>query len=175
MKELFLVRHCEATGQPASSQLTAKGFEQAAKLAMFFQDFEIKRVVASPFTRAVQTIEPFCKQYNLRLETDERLIERDLGLGVIDNWLDKLQATFADFELKYGEGESSNEALQRILSVTDEVESGTLLVSHGNLLALALMHYSGNDGLKYWEQLSNPDVFLLTINEEQHDLKRLWS
>jgi len=175
MKKIFLVRHCEANGQPFDSQLTSKGFEQVAELTELLQKFEIKRVIASPFIRAVQTIESFCQKQDLRLETDERLVERDLGLGIVDDWLDRYQATFEDFEVKYGEGESSREALQRILNVIEEIESGSLLVSHGNLLSLALMHHGDGDGFKYWEQLSNPDVFLLTLHEKKSELERLWS
>jgi len=174
MKKIFLVRHCEATGQPADSQLTSKGFEQATELTDLLQKFEIKRVVSSPFVRAIQTIEPFCQKQHLSLETDIRLIERDLGLGIVDDWLDKYQATFEDFEMKYGEGESTREALQRVLSVIEEADSGSLLVSHGNLLSLVLMHYGDGDGFKYWEQLSNPDVFLLTLHEKKPKLERLW-
>jgi len=175
MKKIFLVRHCEATGQPADSQLTQKGFEQAAELSELLQKFEIKRVVASPFTRAIQTIEPFCQKNHLLLETDERLVERDLGLGIVDDWLDRYQATFEDFDMKCGEGESSREALQRILSVIEKAESESLLVSHGNLLSLALMHYGDGDGFKYWKQLSNPDVFLLTLHDTKSELERLWN
>jgi len=47
------------------------------------------------------------------------------------------------------------------LSVIEETE----LVSHGNLLSLALMCYGNGDGFTYWAELGNPDVFLLTTEE----------
>jgi len=177
MKNVYLVRHCEAMGQSADSQLTSKGFEQAAELTELLQPFGIKRMIVSPFTRAIQSIESFCQKNGLPLEIDERLIERHLGLGVLpnDEWLEKYQLTFEDLEIKYGDGESSSEALQRVLSVIEEVESGSLLVSHGGLLSLVLMHYGGGSGFEYFKQLSNPDVYLLTLNEKKSELERLWS
>jgi len=134
----------------------------------------IKRVIASTFVRAIQTIEPFCDEQKLTLETDERLIERDLGLGIVDDYLERYKATFEDFDLKYGNGESSYEALSRILAVINEVESDTLLVSHGGLLSLALMHFGQEDGFGYWERLSNPDLFLLTVDKQASYVERLW-
>ena len=174
MKKIFLVRHCEATGQPADSELTANGFKQASQMVEILQKFDVKRVIASPFTRAVQSIEPFCQASELLLETDERLVERDLGLGIVDDWLERYRVTFEDVNVKYGDGESSHEAMQRILSVIEEAESQTLLVSHGNLVALALMYYGQEDGFTYWERLSNPDLFVLTVDEQAREVERLW-
>ncbi|MCL2560131.1 MAG: phosphoglycerate mutase family protein [Turicibacter sp.] len=174
MKQIFLVRHCETTGQSEGDELTSLGFEQARGLAGFLADFEIHAVVSSPFVRAIQSITPFCNQNDLTLRTDDRLVERVLGLGQVKDFLELYQPTFVDLELRYGDGETSKEALQRILAVIEEVESGTVLVSHGGLLSLALMHYGTGDGFQYWEQLGNPDVFLLTLRDDEAVLRRLW-
>jgi len=174
MKKIYLLRHCEATGQLADATLTENGFIQAEELANFLEKLEIKHVKSSPFTRAIQTVEPFCKSKDFIIETDDRLMERDLGLGIVDDWFDKFLPTFTDLDLKYGDGESSFEAKKRILEVIEESESETLLVSHGNLLALALMHFGDRNGFDYWQELSNPDVFVLTTADNHTTVNRIW-
>ncbi|WP_430510420.1 hypothetical protein [Gottfriedia solisilvae] len=37
MKKIYIVRHCEATGQPPESSLTQKGLEQSQELSHFFR------------------------------------------------------------------------------------------------------------------------------------------
>ncbi|MGG2083584.1 phosphoglycerate mutase family protein [Lysinibacillus pakistanensis] len=54
---IYVIRHCEAQGQSSDAHLTEKGCHQAEVLADFFADKEIKRIIASPFLRAIQTLE----------------------------------------------------------------------------------------------------------------------
>ena len=44
MKKIYLIRHCEAEGQPAEATLTNNGFQQADQLAEFFRIFLIDRI-----------------------------------------------------------------------------------------------------------------------------------
>lgn len=44
VKNIYIVRHCEATGQPAASPLTKNGFAQANDLADFLQKMNIERI-----------------------------------------------------------------------------------------------------------------------------------
>lgn len=44
-KRIYVIRHCEAEGQPKEAQLTEKGSQQAADLAEFFSDVKINRII----------------------------------------------------------------------------------------------------------------------------------
>ena len=57
-KCLFLVRHCESTGQEASAPLTAVGQAQAVLLADHLEMLGVDLLVSSPYTRAQQSIAP---------------------------------------------------------------------------------------------------------------------
>lgn len=35
MKKVYIIRHCEAEGQPSEAQLTARGFKQALDVSEF--------------------------------------------------------------------------------------------------------------------------------------------
>jgi phosphohistidine phosphatase SixA len=51
---LYLVRHCQATGQEPDAPLTQLGQQQALVLADWLGEAQIERIVSSPFVRAYQ-------------------------------------------------------------------------------------------------------------------------
>jgi len=172
-KKIYIVRHCEATGQPPESPLTEKGLVQASDLAKFFANKKIDRIISSPFLRAIQTIKLVSEKFNIKIELDERLSERVLSSANLLDWLDKLKATFNDMDLKYEGGESSQEAMNRIVEVVEEVlrseAEHTLIVTHGNIMSLLLKSYHDNFDFEDWKNLSNPDIYLFNyINNELH-------
>lgn len=177
MKKIYLIRHCEAEGQPAEAPLTDNGFQQANQLSEFFRDIPIDRIISSPYKRAVQTVEPLAKRINLEIEKNELLIERVLSSQNLSDWLEKLRATFDDLDVKFEGGESSREAKERIVTVIEEVlnseELNTIIVTHGNLLSLLLNLYQHQFGFEDWRSLKNPDVFLLKIQDGTVTYERL--
>jgi len=54
MQEIVLVRHATATGQDAHAALTIEGQRQARRLADLLLQFQIQRVISSPFVRATE-------------------------------------------------------------------------------------------------------------------------
>ena len=163
---LFLVRHCQSSGQEPDAPLTPLGHQQAEQLADVLQERGVARIVSSPYTRAVQTAQPLATRLGLPLETDERLIERVLSTEPLDDWREQLRAAWADHDLVLPGGESGRAATQRgMAALTDILASGhrpTVVVSHGNLLALLLHAFDGRPGYATWEALSNPDLFEVT-------------
>jgi len=167
-KQVFLVRHCQAKGQEESAILTEEGFLQAEALSRFFEPYKIDHIISSPFTRALQTIEPTARMKGIKVEQDVRLSERILSATPMDDWCEKLEKTFHDLDLSYEGGESSREAMLRAQSViqdiADQEEESIIVVTHGNLLALLLKSYDALIGFQQWTELRNPDVFLLQLD-----------
>ncbi|MEH7081987.1 histidine phosphatase family protein [Neobacillus drentensis] len=172
------IRHCEAEGQSSHAQLTEKGVGQAAELAGFFGDMVINHIISSPYLRAIQSIERVAEREDIDIVVDDRLAERILSTEVLPDWLEKLKATFDDIDLKFDRGESSREAMHRIVSVVEDIfksdSDNTLLVTHGNLMSLLLMNYLPDFGFEQWKSLSNPDVFLLKSANGEITIDRLW-
>ncbi|WP_306454176.1 histidine phosphatase family protein [Neobacillus jeddahensis] len=168
VRKIYLIRHCEAEGQPPEAQLTDRGRKQALDLAEFFLAIKIDRIISSPYKRAIESIQPLAKRLNVQIEIDSNLTERVLSTTNLPDWSEKLRATFDDIELKFEGGESSREAMKRIVKVVNEVFSSnnknTIIVTHGNLMSLLLKHFNKDFGFDDWKSLRNPDVFLL-INE----------
>lgn len=178
-KRIYVIRHCEAEGQPPEARLTEKGEGQAADLAKFLSVVKIDRIISSPFVRAIESVKPFAEQMQQEIEVDERLSERILGTGHLPDWLDKLRETFDNLEVKFDDGESSREAMNRAVSVVADIMQSkvenTLIVTHGNLMSLLLKHFEPDFGFEQWRNLSNPDVFLLHfLGDNDVSIKRLW-
>lgn len=179
MKHIYIVRHCKAAGQEPDAPLTELGVQQADQLAAFLSDKEIDSIISSPFERAFRTIKPFADKRGLEIALDERLTERVLSVQDLPDWYEKLRMTYDDLDLCYEGGESSRTAMNRVSSVVAKVLSGphrhTVLVSHGNLISLLLKHFDDQIGFKEWEALSNPDVYLLTFEENSPKIQRVWA
>ncbi|GAA0451901.1 histidine phosphatase family protein [Alkalibacillus silvisoli] len=173
---IYLVRHCEATGQEASCSLTDSGKLQAEELKQFFSDKRVDQIMASPFERAIQSIVPTAEMHHLDLLISDDLRERTLSSENLSDFKNCLKETYKDFDLTYSGGESSREALERAMKVISDVKlsshKATILVSHGNLISLILNHFDQTFGFEEWERLTNPDVYEINLN--RREIKRLW-
>jgi 2,3-bisphosphoglycerate-dependent phosphoglycerate mutase len=174
---LYLVRHCQATGQEPDAPLTEIGRQQAIALADRFGEVPIERIISSPFVRALQSIKPLSTRLGLEVERDERLIERALSSVPLDNWRELLAETFADLDLSFEGGESSRTAMMRGVEVARQaVEKSTkptVLVTHGNLMTLILRHFDDQIGFDVWDSLQNPDVFCVKLNNDEISVRRM--
>ncbi|PKG21738.1 histidine phosphatase family protein [Niallia nealsonii] len=177
-KNIYLIRHCQAKGQEADAELTELGCKQAKKLADILADIPVDRIISSPFFRAIQSIKPYAEKKKLPIQADNRLSERVLSSVSYIDWLEKLEASFSDIELKFIGGESSREAMNRIVQVVDEVrkskDKNVIIVTHGNIMSLLLNYYDKSFGFKQWEKLSNPDLFLLQVSEREYHVERFF-
>lgn len=174
MKMVYLVRHCSATGQLPGAELSQAGRQQAKELASFFKDKNIHHIISSPYLRAVDSIQPTAQSKNIPISIDERLKERALSSSNLPNWLELLEQTFTDLDLKLDGGESSREATDRAIKVVKESPNNCVLVTHGNLMSLILKHFDDSIDFQDWKSLSNPDVYRLTIVNNESTIEHLW-
>jgi len=176
---IYLIRHCQATGQEPDAVLTAEGEKQAEKLADFLSDAPIARIVSSPFVRAVQSIKPLAHRLRLQIETDPRLQERVLSNSSLPHWRENLQQTFEQLDLRFPGGESSREAMQRAGAAVQDIlhqqpTSAIAIVSHGNLSTLLLKYFDEAIGFSTWETMTTPDVFCIQPDEGGTSITRIW-
>ena len=177
-KILYLVRHCETTGQGADAPLTAKGIDDAEALAEFLSAAQIGQIVSSPFIRALKSIYPLSISLNIEIKSDERLIEAALSKNGCSDWIDKLKETFLDFELCFEEGESSRTATARAVAAVNDAllsdKDSIVMVTHGRLLTLILKHFDSKYGFQEWQNLTTPDVFRIVIKQNESQVERIW-
>jgi 2,3-bisphosphoglycerate-dependent phosphoglycerate mutase len=177
-KIIYVIRHCQATGQEPQAVLTTAGRIQAQVLAKFLLDRKIERIVSSPFLRAIQSLELLACLLGLEIETDERLVERVLSNTPLPDWLACLRDTFTNSDLSFPGGESSRIATQRAVSalqdILDHEQQITALVSHGNLCTLLLGYFDKTIGFSTWEHMTNPDVFRLCLSDGKATVEHIW-
>ena len=152
------MRHARATGQAPDAALTPEGEQAAQALATRLAGLGLTRALSSPWARAVATARPVTRTLGLDLRTDPRLTERVLSGPDLPFWRAALRLSFGWPGLRLPGGESGHGARARILAALDEARDPgdvTLVVTHGNLLALALG--LGYDG---WAALRSPDVWV---------------
>ena len=173
IKKIYLVRHCQATGQEPSASLTTEGRNQATKIAQTLGSIPFDKLYSSPFRRAVQSIEPLALQLDKAITLDDRLEERALSGETIDNWLEELEKTFRDLSYTVPGGESSQEATSRGIAAISDVIHNTkeyaLLMTHGNLLTLILHHFDQTYDFKTWKALRNPEIYCLAFQNGEID------
>lgn len=178
LREVVLVRHAAATGQEPEAPLSAEGRRQAGLLAELLLPLGLERIVASPFRRALESVEPLAARSGLRLETDPRLAERVLSERSLADWREQLRRSFQELDLCLEGGESSRCARARGVAAVLAASAGTrrcAVVTHGNLLALILGWVDPTVGYEQWSLLSNPDVFLVQLDGQRpREFRRLW-
>lgn len=161
--EIYLIRHCQATGQAPEAPLTEAGRAQALRLRDHLAALPIARVVSSPFLRARDSAAPLATRLGLTVAIDARLSERVLGADPAADWRNRLRLSFADPGLSWPGGESGRDATARgraaVDAATEGVEGAVAIVTHGNLLALILQSFDGRSGFDAWAKLTNPDIF----------------
>jgi 2,3-bisphosphoglycerate-dependent phosphoglycerate mutase len=176
-KVLYIVRHCQATGQEPDALLTSEGYVQAVALADLLAKAAIERIISSPFARAYQSVVPLAENLCLKIDTDERLVERVLSKSPLDNWREHLADTFTNLDLCMDGGESSRAAMDRVVSVMDEIlqhdATTTAVVTHGNLMILLLKCLDDRIGFVEWESLKNPDVYRVEFKNDGVQIERI--
>jgi 2,3-bisphosphoglycerate-dependent phosphoglycerate mutase len=179
MKNLYIVRHAKAEGQPPEAKLTSLGEEQAQSLVEFFEGRELDAIYSSPYLRAIKTIQPLADTRGILTRQDDRLGERTLSGSPIDDWMDHLEKSFDDFDLVLEGGESNRTAYERASSFLEDVvkaeHENVVVVSHGNLTTLLLRYFDDRFGYKELMELSNPDVYHIAFEDGEQAVNRIWS
>lgn len=87
-KRLYVMRHCESEANRldilaarADYPLSDRGKAQAEVIArQFLREHRIDRIISSPLSRARQSAEPFSVASGVPIESDEALLEHELGV-----------------------------------------------------------------------------------------------
>ncbi|MGI1806616.1 histidine phosphatase family protein [Exiguobacterium sp. TDN 0502] len=178
MSTIYLIRHCETTGQAPDASLTPRGEEQAQRLCTQLLELPINHIISSPYRRAIDSIHPLATALKLPITHEDDLKERRLSAVPLDDWQHHLRQTFSDPDYTCPGGESSRIATGRITRVVEEAlqqQDESILVTHGNLLSLYLHSIDPTFGFEESLQLKNPDIFKVTRFQQQTIIEHLES
>jgi len=179
---LFLVRHAHSAYGPNEMRaLSESGQRAAQRIADLLQDRAIARIVSSPYTRAVQTVQPLADRLGLSIQIDSDLRERLLSTVPLDDFQRWLEATWSDFDLVCPGGESSAAAQARVSRAIRRIVESTgdrhvVVASHGNAMALFLHTIDSTVDFHFWSRMSMPDVYAVAPQNDAAWLyERIWA
>jgi 2,3-bisphosphoglycerate-dependent phosphoglycerate mutase len=164
----YLVRHAEsrpsADVPDADWPLSARGREQARRLAEVLADLGIEEVHCSPYLRCRETIAPFVAAAGLPLREHRDLRERRLAPGLIDDFAEHWRRSWEDFHYALPGCESAHAAQQRVhaavLAICARSAARVLAISsHGNALALLLHRLDPRFHVERAAAMRNPELY----------------
>ncbi len=164
---VYLARHGETTWNLAGryqgrreTALTSLGMQQAFALAAPMDAARVGRIVSSPLLRCTATARPTAERLNLRVETDDRLIEIAHG-----TWEGRVREEIAANDpVRYGAwrndpanvsfegGESTRDVLARwrAFAASFVPTVPALVLTHDAVVRAALVDTSGRDLDAFW-------------------------
>lgn len=183
MTTFYFVRHAHANWMPDENRpLSESGLTKADRVADILTSHPITAIYASPYRRAHQTVEPLAKQLNLPLQILDDLRERQLAaepFDTVDGFDAGVKAVWADPAFAHAGGESNMVAQKRGAVLIEQLsakhaDGHIVLGTHGNLMALMLQHFLPSCDYDFWQALSMPDIYRLSIKDEP-ELSQLWT
>lgn len=168
----YLIRHAQSRPSEhvrySDWPLSELGSQQADGLSDLLLSLGIERLVSSPFTRSLQTVQPFAERAGLQIVVCDDLRERHLGIGPNDDFGAIWRRSWEDLDFALPGCESSRDAQRRFVGamrrILGEHEGRTIGVcAHGNVIGLFLKHLEGRNGRETAERLTNPDVLRLHV------------
>lgn len=156
MPQLYLLRHAESeanakgvlAGRDNSVNLTTKGRKDSHRLNSLLAKIEFTSIYSSPITRCLQTIKPYLENHSkIDLQITDSLIEMDYGswsgkklsdLCKKKEWM-LIQSQPSDFTFPNGESfQEMRRRVKKFLNSLIDLEGPILLVSHGDVIKMAL-------------------------------------
>lgn len=141
-------------------------------------------VYASNSVRTLQTAKYLMEKQNLKVNIDERLDERRIGVSNEDKYPDWFQRQYLDENFKTAGGEDQVTVRKRMTNAFNEIVTKNkgkriAVFSHGIAITFFLLNfcklesitenrvltYSFNDKQIFSKRINSPDVFKVTLND----------
>ncbi len=152
MTKVYFVRHAQpefAHDDDRTRPLTAEGQADSKIVLETLKDKEIDAFYCSPYKRSMDTIWETAEYYQMTIQTDERLREREKGKDSNNHGM--FQKRWADHDFHEEGGESiamvrarNVEALQEILEKNEG--KNIVIGTHGTALSTIMNYYNPDFG-----------------------------
>jgi 2,3-bisphosphoglycerate-dependent phosphoglycerate mutase len=178
---LFLVRHAHSDYSADDMRgLSEQGRQASLRVADLLQGCDVAAIISSPYTRAVETVQPLADRLKMTIEIEPDLRERRLSSGPLDDFRTSLEATWRDFDLVHPGGESSAAAQARVSRAVRRLapigrSRDVVIATHGNALALFLHTLDPQIDFSFWTRLSLPDIYAVATDPAgEWSYHRVW-
>ncbi|MDE5995180.1 MAG: histidine phosphatase family protein [Oscillospiraceae bacterium] len=150
--KVYFVRHAQpehSFEDDRTRPLTVEGEKDTEIVTDFLKDKEIDVFYSSPYKRSMDTIVHAASFYGQKIITDERLREREKGVG--GNNFGMFQKRWADFDYCEENGESIHTVQKRNMDALTEILKNNhgkniVIATHGTALSSILNFYNSEFG-----------------------------
>ncbi|MGG0276835.1 histidine phosphatase family protein [Bacillus rhizoplanae] len=182
MTNIYFVRHAHSTYTPDERErpLSEKGWQAAESVIEVLQNESIDVVIASPYKRAIQTVEGIAEHFDLSIELEEDLRERLLSLEPVEDFEKSITRVWENPSFQLESGESNVIAQQRgvscMMKILQKYRGKNIVIgTHGNIMVLIMNYFDSKYDFSFWKGLHMPDIYKLTFTEDQLiQVNRLW-
>ncbi|MEB8088627.1 histidine phosphatase family protein [Staphylococcus saprophyticus] len=172
-RKVYFVRHAERDRDIKDeyrAPLTAEGYLASIELISLFKNEKIEKIYSSPYKRAIDTITPVSKYFNMAINIEVSLKEREIGEWVKD-FSNYCYQQWNDFDFKLSDGESLNDVRFRVLAAYNKIiveTNGNIIISgHGTSISVLLNELTKHQfGYKAFKSLNMPDVLIYNVSNK---------
>lgn len=159
--------------------LSQAGRQQSERVADLLEGHDVAAIISSPYTRAIQTVQPLADRLRMPVEIDPDLRERRLSSRPLEDFKASLEATWRDFDLVHPGGESSAAAQIRVARAIRRTAAlggsrDIVIATHGNALSLFLRTLDARVDFAFWNGMSLPDVYAVDTRPDAWSYRRVW-
>ncbi|WP_409300657.1 histidine phosphatase family protein [Peribacillus sp. SCS-155] len=178
---LYFVRHAhsEYTPNEKGRPLSEQGRSDAERIKTILNKENIDHVIASPYKRAIQTVEGVAMADNAVI-IEDGFKERKLSDGPVHDFQLAVEKVWKEPTFCWEGGESNTVAQRRgvmvTLKVLEKYQGKNIAVgTHGNIMVLIMNFFDKRYDYSFWRSLSMPDIFRLIFDQTGlKDVKRIW-
>ena len=172
MTQLFFVRHAEpqhSWKDDRTRPLTDEGMRDTDRVLEFFRDIKPDAAYSSPYKRSVDTIQSAAEYWKKEIQTDERLRERESGIGGAGR--EMITKRWADFDWHETGGESIRMVQERnIAAVWDILEQNpgktVMIGTHGTALSSIVNYFEPDFGCADFFRIMGWMPYILELDFE---------
>ncbi|MWC27706.1 histidine phosphatase family protein [Paenibacillus sp. MMS18-CY102] len=180
---IYFVRHAHSTysADERNRPLSDHGQQDAQRVTALLQNENINILLASPYKRAIQTIEGLSDQLGIPITIVEDFKERKLAENPVDNFDAAIARVWEDYSFSWEGGESNfvaqRRGIQALNQVLQQYEGQRVAIgTHGNIMALIMNRLDPRYDFLFWKKMDIPDIYKLTFTGlKLTDAARVWS
>ncbi|WP_078596595.1 histidine phosphatase family protein [Evansella clarkii] len=182
MTNLYFVRHAHSAYTPdeLGRPLSERGFTDMPKVNEILTAENIDIVIASPYKRAIQTVEGVAAYIGKEIVVLEGFKERNLSPVPVEDFNHAITKVWDDFSFSLEGGESNNmgqaRGVETTYTVLDKYKGKNVVIgTHGNIMVLIMNYFDSQFDFPFWKKLDMPDIYKLTFDgKELRSVSRLW-
>ncbi|MEY2373304.1 histidine phosphatase family protein [Lysinibacillus capsici] len=170
MTEIYFVRHAHAhySEDEYHRPLSNQGQRDAERVTNLLKHHRIDAVYASPYRRAIQTVEGIAQARHLPIQTIDALKERQLATGKLEDFHAAVQRVWHEPNFAWAGGESNQQAMTRAIPslqciLLTHLKESVVIGTHGNIMALMMQYFDAQYDYAFWQTLSMPDIYRLSF------------